>query len=326
MRHRAADILVVTLLTDIEKEWTRRLGIWLLRPVRISAARWVTIILSDFVWYRNHTKPVLYLWNKISTIHDLTLLNTYNSDKNWFIYRFKQLVGRFVFRSVIRHSSHVITPTHFTKNEIMERYHTKSDKITVTHLAAEMRTRSLKPYNQASSPFLLYVGQQSDYKNIRRLGDAHQQLLQTHPELQLVLVGKIDAAATRNKTYFETKQYKNIHFTGFVEDDELNWLFANTACYVFPSLMEGFGLPALEAMTHHAPVASSNATCLPEVYGDAAHYFDPTNTDEIAHAINDILTNPSLRDRLIERGDKQVKLYSWRKTAEETLAVYKKYL
>ena len=56
--------------------------------------------------------------------------------------------------------------------------------------------------------------------------------------------------------------------------------------------MEGFGLPALEAMTHHAPVASSNASCLPEVYGEAAHYFDPLDTDDMAQAINDILTNP----------------------------------
>lgn len=115
-------------------------------------------------------------------------------------------------------------------------------------------------------------------------------------------------------------------FTGFVEDEELNWLYQNTSAYVFASLSEGFGLPGLEAMIQGAPVVSSNATCLPEVYGDAAHYFNPLDTDDMAEKINDVLTNPSLRQKLIQNGKVQAKKYSWEKMAKETLLHYKKAL
>ena len=92
--------------------------------------------------------------------------------------------------------------------------------------------------------FILYVGQQSDYKNIRRLGNAHQQLLTQRPELKLVLVGRKNAAAQRNEAYFQKQGYRNIIFTDFVEDAVRDWLYANCRAYVFPSLMEGLASPA----------------------------------------------------------------------------------
>jgi glycosyltransferase involved in cell wall biosynthesis len=100
----------------------------------------------------------------------------------------------------------------------------------------------------------------------------------------------------------------------------------NTKAYVFPSLSEGFGIPGLEAMFYGAPVASSNATCLPEVYGDAAHYFDPTDINDMAEKIDEVLTKPGLRKKLVEQGKKRVKKYSWKRTAEQTLDVYKRIL
>ena len=90
--------------------------------------------------------------------------------------------------------------------------------------------------------------------------------------------------------------------------------------------MEGFGLPGLEAMGYGAPVASSNATCLPEVYGDAALYFDPLSVDDIAAVTERYLTNPELRDQQVALGYEQFKKYSWKRMAEQTLEVYKKAL
>jgi glycosyltransferase involved in cell wall biosynthesis len=86
--------------------------------------------------------------------------------------------------------------------------------------------------------------------------------------------------------------------------------------------LEGFGLPGLEAMGYGAPVVSSNATCLPEVYDDAAHYFDPLNTDDMARAIDDVLSNKSLRNKLIAEGYKQIAKYSWGRMAKQTYSVY----
>jgi glycosyltransferase involved in cell wall biosynthesis len=87
--------------------------------------------------------------------------------------------------------------------------------------------------------------------------------------------------------------------------------------------MEGFGLPGLEAMGYGAPVVSSNATCLPEVYGQAAHYFDPENVGDMARAIDEVLANENLRANLVQNGYQRLQQYSWRKMAQQTLDVYR---
>jgi glycosyltransferase involved in cell wall biosynthesis len=169
---------------------------------------------------------------------------------------------------------------------------------------------------------LLYVGQQSDYKNIRRLGEAHQKLLSSYPDLGLVLAGKKNAATRKNETIFNERGYRNILFTDFVPDSQLAWLYTHCTAYIFPSLMEGFGLPGLEAMAYGAPVVSSNATCLPEIYSEAAAYFNPLNTDDMAQAISTVLSDEILRDTLVQKGAEQIKKYSWRHMAEETYTIY----
>lgn len=276
----------------------------------------------DLVHFCMPQQPVLFKGKHVTTVHDLTLLNTYNSDKNWFIFHAKQLVGRYVFKKIGKTSSHIITPTQYVKDDYVRFANIPKSKVTVTYEAADIFVDKVTPYKHPFKQFLLYVGQQSDYKNIQKLGDAHQKLLKKYPDLGLILVGNKTPSHLKNESYFISKGYRNILFTGFLDDENRDWLFANCAAYVFPSLMEGFGLPALEAMGYGAPVASSNATCLPEVYGDAAHYFDPKNTDDMARAIDDILSNDTLRKDLIERGRLQVEKYSWRVMAEQTHRVY----
>lgn len=276
----------------------------------------------DLVHFCMPQQPIFYTGASVTTFHDLTLLDTYNSDKNWLVFHVKQLIGRIVFTLAARKSRHIITPSEYTRQDVSKRLNVDLEKITVTYEAVGASSDETQPYKQPFKEFILYVGQQSDYKNIKRLGDAHQKLLEAHPELGLILVGSKNASARKNEAYFSNHNYKNILFTGFVDDAQLAWLFKNCRVYAFPSLMEGFGLPGLEAMSYGAPVASSNATCLPEVHGKAAHYFNPTDVDDIARAVNDILTNPSYRDELIARGYKQVKKYSWQRMAEQTHAVY----
>jgi glycosyltransferase involved in cell wall biosynthesis len=276
----------------------------------------------DLVHFCMPQQPVLYKGLHVTTVHDLTLLHTYNTDKNWLMFHAKQLVGRYVFKKIGKTSAHIIVPTKYTRDEYIAYANIPANKVTVTYEAADIFADKVKAYKHPFKQFIMYVGQQSDYKNIRRLGDAHQKLLKTHPDLGLILVGKKTAKHINNEEYFNQKGYKNILFTDFIPDEQRDWLFKNCTAYVFPSLMEGFGLPALEAMGYGAPVASSSATCLPEVYGDAAHYFDPLNTDDMARAIDDILTDKKLRDTLIKKGYSQIKKYSWQRMAEQTHRVY----
>lgn len=276
----------------------------------------------DLVHFCMPQQPVLYKGKTVTTFHDLTLLNTYNSDKNWFMYTFKQFIGKFVFNRVARSSEFIITPTNYTKQELITLTSVSEQKIIVTPEAAETEITKTTKYQLPFTRFIMYVGQQSDYKNIRRLGDAHKQLQEKYPDLGLVLVGKKGDDTLANEAYFKKHDYKNIHFTGFILDEQRDWLMTHTDAYVFPSLMEGFGLPGLEAMAAGAPVVSSNATCLPEVYGEAAEYFDPNNTEDMAQAIERVITDEVLREKLITAGHKQVKKYSWQRMAEQTHQVY----
>lgn len=276
----------------------------------------------DLVHFCMPQQPVLYKGLHVTTIHDLTLLRTYNSDKNWLVYHFKQLVGRFVFKSVIKSSAYILTPSRYSKNEIVKFSHVNPDKVVVTHLSADVDFNKLVPYQTRFKEFLLYVGQQSDYKNTRRLGEAHQHLLEKHPDLGLILVGNINASAKINQDYFKKKNYKNIVFTGFLPNEQRDWLYKNAAAYVFPSKMEGFGLPGLEAMGYGAPVISSNATCLPEVYEDAAYYFDPKDVKDMTRAIDEVISDDKLRSELIQKGYRQLAKFSWETTAKQTHSVY----
>ncbi len=280
----------------------------------------------DLVHFCMPQQPVFYKGAKVTTFHDLTLVRTYNSDKNWLVFHAKQFVGKFIFKSVAKTSKQIIAPSEFTKQDLIEFTGISPDKVTVTYEAADVSIDKLKPYEHPFKHYILYVGQQSDYKNIRRLGDAHQRLIKKYPDLGLVLVGSKNASALKNEAYFTERNYKNILFTGFVEDPQRDWLYTKADAYVFPSLMEGFGLPGLEAMGYGTPVISSNATCLPEVYSEAAHYFNPNDTTDMARAIDEVLSNDLLRNEMIKQGYTQLKKYSWHKMAEQTHDVYMRVL
>jgi glycosyltransferase involved in cell wall biosynthesis len=225
-----------------------------------------------------------------------------------------------------RKAKHIITISDFVRDDIAMNFHINKSKITTTYNAADaLPTPSSAIDTLKSKKFIIYVGRHQPHKNLQRLIDAHKLLLRNYPDLFLVIVGKNDATTELLRTQ-NSELNPQLLFTGFVTDHQLRWLYENTACYVFPSLSEGFGLPGLEAMVHGAPVASSNATCLPEIYGDAAHYFDPLDVDDMAQKIKDIITDQALRENLIKKGYAQARKYSWKRMAEQTLEIYNKVL
>lgn len=288
--------------------------------------RYLKKLNADLVHFCMPQQPVLYKGKKVTAFLDFTLLKSYSSDKNWLSYHLKQTVGRSVFKSVAKSSDHLITISEYTKKELYELIPDLKTPVSTIYCASDISTTPPKKYPLPFKKYILYVGQQSDYKNIKRLGDAHQILLAKYPDLGLVLVGKKNASALANEAYFNSRNYTNILFTDFVDDANLSWLYSHAEAYVFPSLMEGFGLPGLEAMGYGTPVVSSNATCLPEIYGQAAHYFNPLDTSDIAEAVDQILSDDKLRTRLSKAGYKQIKKYSWKKQAQETQALYMKVL
>jgi len=293
---------------------------------QIGFKKYLKKLNADLVHFCMPQQPLGYKGKKVTTFHDLTLLKTYNSDKNWFVFHAKQTIGKYVFKKVIETNNEIIAISKFTKKDLLDFLPLAAEKTTVIYESSDVSQIAPTKYNVPFKKYILYVGQQSDYKNIKRLGDAHQILLAKYPDLGLVLVGKKNTSALTNEKYFNERMYQNILFTDFVEDNQLSWLYSHASAYIFPSLMEGFGLPGLEAMGYGTPVVSSNATCLPEVYGPAAHYFNPIDTSDIAEAIDQVLSDDTLRTRLSKAGFKQIKQYSWKKMAKETHAIYMKTL
>lgn len=285
--------------------------------------RFLKKLSPDLVHFCMPQQPVFYRGKRVTTFHDMTLLRTYNSDKNWLIFHMKQLVGRWVWKRVAKISDHVIAISNNTRDEYQAFSGIPNEKISVVYEAAEAHPTSLTPYTAIPfTQFIMYVGQQPDYKNIRRLGDAHQRVMKNHPSLGLVLVGRLKEDAKRNKAYFTKRGYTNIHFTDYIDDSQRDWLYTKAQAYVFPSLMEGFGLPPLEAMAYGTPVVSSNASCMPEVLGDAPIYFDPTDIDDMAIKIEQVVSNIGLQEQLRQRGKRQIAKYSWQTTAKQTHAIY----
>jgi glycosyltransferase involved in cell wall biosynthesis len=282
---------------------------------------------ADLVHFCMPQQPIWYRHPKVTTVHDLILFHTYLSEKNWLVFRLTQLVGRVVFKSVGKRSETVITPSQYTQRAFQKFAHLPAEKVQVVYNAADAVSSRERAYKLPFKRFLLYVGSQTDYKNIKRLIDAHKQVQDTHdPNLGLVLVGRKGYYTDKNEAHAEKIGNRNVVFTGFLPDDQLAWLYKNTAAYVFPSMMEGFGLPALEAMQYGAPVISSHNTCLPEVYRNAALYFDPENTDDMAEKIITVLSDKKLADSLSKSGKSRVQEFSWRACAEQTHAIYKQAL
>ena len=141
--------------------------------------------------------------------------------------------------------------------------------------------------------------------------------------MQLALVGKEDFFYTRLKKFVDQKNIANVHFLGFVSDQDLDMLYRFAKAYVFPSLYEGFGLPPLEAMAKGAVVISSDHACMQEILGSAAFYFDAKSVEKIAKGVLRVLNDKNLQQQLVQEGYLQVRKYSWNRMALETLQIYK---
>ncbi len=291
---------------------------------QVDLLRLVKRIKPDLVHFTVVQQPVFYGGKVVTTMHDLTTARFTNPSKNWLVFKFKQLVYRWLNKRVARKSSAVLVPSEFVKEDVAKFARINSRKFTVTYEAADKIKVPAEPLKLLEhKDFIMYVGRPMTHKNLERLIEAFALLKETHFNLSLVLAGKLDANYKKLQKLVDERGVPGVIFTDFVTDGELRWLYEHAKAYVFPSLSEGFGLPGLEAMMHGCPVVSSNATCLPEVYQDAAHYFDPLDVADMAEKINDVLADPALAQRLVVKGSLLSKDYSWEHMARQTLDVYK---
>jgi glycosyltransferase involved in cell wall biosynthesis len=228
-------------------------------------------------------------------------------------------------RIAIDRADHVICISQNTKLDLMRLYGTPASKLSVVHLGFDQfvpREDSEPADTFSGKPFLLYVGQRGACKNFSGFLKAVASLKRLLSDFDIVAFGG---------TEFSSAELELISTLGFAENqvqhksgnDDFLGSFYNTArAFVYPSLYEGFGIPPLEAMAHHCPVITSNASSMPEVIGNAGEYFDPADIEDMRRAIESVVYSDSRVECLRKLGVEQLMTFSWDKCTRETLNIY----
>ena len=290
----------------------------------------------DLMHFPHFNVPVLTPCPFVVTIHDLILFRFPTrraTTLNAAVYGLKYAAYRLVIRLAALRARTIITVSECTKRDIVQELRVKPERVAVTYEASDgVEAGQLTipgTFDPAAKgivrPYFLYVGNAYPHKNLERLLQVFRSLREKGLEAQLVLVGKMDYFYGRLKREAEAAgllRDGDVVFYGFAPEDELAELYRRARAYVFPSLLEGFGLPPLEAMRYGTPVAASGSSCLPEILGDAATYFDPERPEDIARAMTEIFTDETLRAKLAGLGRARVGRFSWKDCAERTYRIY----
>ncbi len=277
--------------------------------------------------HMTYTAPAWSAAPLVLTVHDICFV----TNPEWFSERDRRVLNANVPRS-IRRAAHVITVSRDARARIMETYGLSADRITAIPngpgpaaatidaggARGELHAIGLDP----DRPYVLTVGNLQPRKNLVRLMDAFAQVAGGARDVDLVIVGprhyRADEVLAAARAMPE-----RIHFTGYVTDRQLAACYSRATAFVLPSLYEGFGLPAIEAMAHGVPSACSSAGALPEICGNAALQFDPTSVEAIAGSIQKLLDDSDVRRRLEAAGPERARSFNWARTAAETLDVYR---
>ncbi len=270
-------------------------------------------------------QPLFYFKKQTTFTHDLQMFNFERRERlPKLLHKIRMQGYRLLMWQAHKKATHIIVPTEFVNDDVCKRYLFVNRKITTVLEASEppLPGKARAPEN-APEEFIMYTGSAFPHKNLERLISAFCVLKEHHPDLKLVLVGKREYHSKKLEKWAKTQPcFDDLIFTGFIPDQELKWYYQNARAYVFASLSEGFGLPGLEAMVHGCPVVSSDFSCLPEVHGDAAHYFNPEDIQDMAHKIDEVISSEPLRKKLTALGHENAKRFSWKKFTTQTLEVF----
>jgi len=223
---------------------------------------------------------------------------------------------------IISEASRIISISENTKKDLIEMLRIPEEKIDVIYHgynAPEVR------YPQSDlGRYILYVGVRRGYKNFSKLAKAFRELSRQDRDLKLVCAGQ----PFIREELEELKRLQIVQktFVFGASEQRLNELYSNALAFVYPTLYEGFGMPVLEAFSNNCAVCVSSTSSLPEVAGDAAEYFDPTNQDSILDAIKKVVYDEKHRQKVVEEGKKQLKKFSWEKCAAQTVETYERAL
>lgn len=281
------------------------------------------------------TLPFIKKYKTVVTVHDLIPL-VFPKE---FPAGIKGSVKWNIQKNLLQKVDAIVTDSDCSQKDIIRLIGIKKEKVHVIYLAAgdtftklelsKSRIKEFREKYKLPERFLLYVGDVTWNKNLPRLIDAVKQTF-----VPLVLIGKAlgeknyDIRNPWNKDLVKVQEMiKNdsrFITVGFISSKDLVIFYNIATALIMPSLYEGFGLPVLEAMKCGCPVITTNESSLPEIAGNAAFYIDPYDVTSITKGIEKVYSDENLRNELKKKGEIQVKKFDWRKTADKTMAVYKK--
>jgi len=291
------------LLHPLEQRWLRR---------RIARAGAALHFNPGFNGPRSAPVPVVF------TVHDLIHLRVPEESS-----ALKDAYYRLVVRPAARRAACIVTVSEHTRATLLEWAGLPEEKVVVVGEGASSAFTPDGPRHDAERPYLLYVGNHKPHKNLSRLLDAYARSAAA-TELDLIFAGQREPQTDR--AVAERGLTGSVHFVAATTDEELAALYRGALGLVFPSLYEGFGLPALEAMACGVPVIASSTTALGELVGGAAIRVEPTDTEAIAHAIDRLTDDADLRRDLRRRGLECASRHMWSETVARVEEVIRRAL
>ncbi|MEK7529684.1 MAG: glycosyltransferase family 1 protein [Patescibacteria group bacterium] len=293
----------------------------------------------DLIHFPHFNVPLRVRTPFVVTIHDLIMLeqpwSARATTRNRLLFELKRIGFRKTLRHAVKNARHIITVSNHAKSQIIHRLGASPKSISVVYNGIDIavpKTASTKQKSKSGSsilsriktPYIFNVSNSYPHKNIETLLHTFSFLLQEHPNVTLVLAGPSNEFQDRLRE--EAREIAipddRILFTGFVSDDELTALYANAVLYVIPSKVEGFGIPPLEALRLGTPVAASRTSCIPEILGEAAVYFNPDDIESMLDAMEQLLTDRSLKTSLLSKSHDVLARYRWDDAASQTLQIY----
>ncbi len=310
---------------------------------------------ADIFWGTFQHIPFFYFKrNTLLTVHDLTQLRIANpknkkerqeawkNDKKAVIKdKLRKLpfsilpksllawsLNFFGFKFSVWRAKHIFTPSNYVREDVIDYFKLKPQKVSVTVNGGVVLAEEVPPEPVAKlkgSEFLFYAGTDFAHKNLISVVEAMALAPLKAAQLKFVMIGVQDRNyLTILDRARELNLSERVLHLGYVSAANKVWLFQNAKAYIFPSLSEGFGIPALEAMAYGLPVVASNKTAIPEVCADGAIYFDPTDPQDISNQAYKLVTDSKLQKKLIAAGKKRNKFYNWNDSAKVVLESFKK--
>jgi len=287
-------------------------------------------IKSDLVHFtsQNLAIPLLFrTYKNVVTVHDLALFE-FNS-KELFAGKSCSFLKKIFLKLnliALKNANSIIVDSEFTKKRLVEMVRYPEYKIHVVYLGVDRRI--YKPSRLVKSEkypcTILYVGSEMPRKNLSVLFMAFARLKERLPQAKLVKIGQQQWPGSRERLIRLASDLDILNSVEFVDDtDDLATYYRRATLLVHPSIYEGFGFTVLEAMACGCPVICSDKTSLPEVAGKSAVYFDGYDTDDLAKKMYKVLTDKKLQDNMRKKGLKRADKFSWQKTVEKTIEVYR---